>query len=62
MNHPLPKISLFVTCLVDQIMPEVGVSTVKLLRRAGYEVRFPPTRPAADSRFLTAAFRTRPAV
>src|ERR687883_148720 len=32
------KVSLFITCLVDQLWPEVGVSTVEVLRRAGCEV------------------------
>ena len=31
---------LFVTCLVDGFSPEVGVATVRLLERAGYEVAF----------------------
>ena len=35
------KASLFVTCIVDQIYPEVGVSVVRLLRRLGVEVDFP---------------------
>lgn len=32
---------LFVTCLVDGFAPGVGVATVELLERAGYEVAFP---------------------
>lgn len=32
---------LFVTCLVDGFSPGVGVATVRLLERAGYEVAFP---------------------
>ena len=32
------RVALCVTCLVDQVVPEVGVATVQLLRRAGYEV------------------------
>ena len=35
------KVSLFVTCIVDQLYPEVGVSVVRLLRRLGVEVDFP---------------------
>jgi L-lactate dehydrogenase complex protein LldE len=35
------KVSLFITCLVDQFFPEVGVSVVRLLRRLGVEVDFP---------------------
>lgn len=34
------KVALFVTCLVDQLYPNVGVSTVDVLRRAGCEVVF----------------------
>ncbi len=34
------KVSLFVTCLVDQLWTSVGVSSVKVLRRVGCEVEF----------------------
>lgn len=34
------KVSLFITCLVDQLCPNVGVATVAVLRRAGCEVVF----------------------
>jgi L-lactate dehydrogenase complex protein LldE len=34
------RVSLFITCLVDQLWPEIGVSTVEVLRRAGCEVVF----------------------
>ncbi|HJM56353.1 MAG: Fe-S oxidoreductase [Planctomycetes bacterium] len=36
------KVSLFVSCLVDTIAPQVGVATVELLRRAGCTVDFDP--------------------
>lgn len=36
------RVSLFATCLVDMFAPEVGVSTVRLLRRLGCDVDFPP--------------------
>ncbi|HCP24062.1 MAG: (Fe-S)-binding protein [SAR202 cluster bacterium] len=32
---------LFVTCIIDQLYPEVGVSVVKVLRRLGVNVGFP---------------------
>jgi L-lactate dehydrogenase complex protein LldE len=35
------KVSLLVTCLGDALFPDVGVATVKLLRRLGVEVDFP---------------------
>src|SRR3954465_15060259 len=33
--------ALFVTCLVDLVVPEVGVATARVLQRAGHEVVFP---------------------
>jgi L-lactate dehydrogenase complex protein LldE len=34
------KVALFITCLVDQLCPNVGVATVEVLERAGCEVSF----------------------
>ena len=34
------RVSLFITCLVDQLWPSVGASAVEVLRRAGCEVVF----------------------
>ena len=42
MSQPPPvRASLFVTCIIDQVYPEVGVSVVRVLRRHGVEVDFP---------------------
>ena len=35
------RVFLFVPCFVDQLLPEVAVDTVKVLRRIGCEVAFP---------------------
>lgn len=35
------KVSLLVTCLGDALFPEVGMATVKVLRRLGVDVDFP---------------------
>jgi L-lactate dehydrogenase complex protein LldE len=35
------RVSLFITCLVDQFFPHVGESMVRLLHRYGVEVDFP---------------------
>jgi L-lactate dehydrogenase complex protein LldE len=35
------KVSLLITCLGDALFPEVGVATVRLLRRLGVAVDFP---------------------
>ena len=34
------QVSLFITCLIDQLWPEIGTSAVAVLRRAGCEVIF----------------------
>jgi L-lactate dehydrogenase complex protein LldE len=35
------NVNLFVTCLVDQFFPEVGIDILKVLQRAGIKVHFP---------------------
>jgi L-lactate dehydrogenase complex protein LldE len=35
------KVSLFVPCFVDQLLPQVAIDTVKVLRRVGCEVEYP---------------------
>ncbi|MGH9341885.1 MAG: (Fe-S)-binding protein [Acidobacteriota bacterium] len=54
------KVSLFVTCLVDQLFPQVGLSTVRVLERLGVEVDFDPGQtccgqPAFNSGFTDEA-------
>lgn len=51
------RVALFVTCLVDQVLPEVGVATVRLLRRAGYEVDFPQSQTCCGQPFFNSGFR-----
>lgn len=34
------KVSIFITCIVDQMFPEVGVAMVEVLRRLGVEALF----------------------
>ena len=35
------RVALFVTCLADQLFPELGVASVKLMRHLGIEMEFP---------------------
>jgi L-lactate dehydrogenase complex protein LldE len=35
------RVSLFVTCIVDQVFPQVGIAITRLLERLGYQVDFP---------------------
>jgi len=51
------RVALFVTCLVDQIMPDVGVATVRLLRRAGFSVDFPEAQTCCGQPFFNSGFR-----
>ena len=49
-------VSLFVTCIVDQLFPSVGMAMAEVLERAGYEVDFPEAQtccgqPAFNSGF-----------
>ncbi len=37
----MPRVSLFVTCIVDQLFPRVGIAMADVLERLGYEVDFP---------------------
>jgi len=50
------KIALFVTCLVDQMFPEVGVAAVRLLRRGGYQVEFPMQQTCCGQPFSNSGF------
>ena len=56
------KVSLFVTCLIDQLWPSVGTSAVEVLRRAGCEVVFDERQtccgqPAFDTGYRAEARR-----
>jgi L-lactate dehydrogenase complex protein LldE len=35
------RVSLFVTCIVDQVFPKVGLAMADVLERLGYQVEFP---------------------
>ena len=35
------RVSLFVTCIVDQVFPQVGIAITEVLERLGYQVDFP---------------------
>jgi L-lactate dehydrogenase complex protein LldE len=54
------KVSLFVTCLVDQLWTSIGVSSVEVLRRVGCEVEFDQSQtccaqPAFNTGYLKEA-------
>ena len=56
----MPKISIFVTCIVDQLFPRVGTAMAEVLERAGCEVEFREDQtccgqPAFNSGFVEEA-------
>jgi L-lactate dehydrogenase complex protein LldE len=51
------RVALCVTCLVDQLYPEIGVATVKILRRAGCQVDFPAEQTCCGQPFFNSGFR-----
>lgn len=51
-----PTIGLFVTCVVDQIMPEIGIATVRLLRRTGVQIAFPMAQTCCGQPFFNSGF------
>jgi len=56
-DSPPTRVALFVTCMVDMIYPDVGVSTVELLERNGVEVLFPEEQTCCGQPAFNAGFR-----
>ncbi len=51
------RVSLFVTCIVDQFFPEVGLATVEVLERLGYEVDFPERQTCCGQPAFNSGYR-----
>lgn len=56
MDEP-QRVALCVTCIVDQLMPEIGQATVKVLQRAGFQVDFPEQQTCCGQPFFNSGFR-----
>ncbi|MFQ6027513.1 MAG: (Fe-S)-binding protein [Dehalococcoidia bacterium] len=50
------RASLFVTCIVDQLYPQVGVSVVRVLRRLGVAVDFPSSQTCCGQPLYNSGF------
>src|SRR5207237_1033759 len=50
------RVSLMITCLGDALFPDVGVATVKLLRRLGINVHFPPAQTCCGQPHFNSGF------
>jgi L-lactate dehydrogenase complex protein LldE len=56
LSEATKTVSLFVTCLVDRVLPEVGIATVQLLERLGFEVDFPAAQTCCGQPFFNSGF------
>jgi L-lactate dehydrogenase complex protein LldE len=50
------RLALFVTCLVDTLLPQVGQATVRFLARLGCEVAFPAGQTCCGQMHLNAGY------
>jgi L-lactate dehydrogenase complex protein LldE len=50
------KISLMVTCLADNLWPDAGIATVKLLRHLGHSVEFPAAQTCCGQPLYNSGF------
>jgi L-lactate dehydrogenase complex protein LldE len=50
----VPRVALFVTCIVDQMFPEIGRASVALLEAAGVTPEFPPAQTCCGQPALSA--------
>ena len=50
----MPRVALFVTCVVDTITPDTGVAAVRLLEAAGCTVEFPAAQTCCGQPAVTA--------
>lgn len=55
-EHQQTTAALFATCIVDQFYPQVGVSVVRVLRRLGVDLSFPPDQTCCGQPLYNAGF------
>lgn len=53
----MAKVSLFVTCIVDQVFPSVGVAMADILEKLGYEVDFPEAQTCCGQPAFNSGYR-----
>src|SRR5262249_62414418 len=52
-----PRVSLFVTCLVDQLFPQIGLAMADVLERLGYEIDFPEAQTCCGQPAFNSGYR-----
>jgi len=53
----MSRVSLFVTCIVDQLFPKVGIAMAEVLERAGFEVDFPEEQTCCGQPAFNTGYR-----
>jgi len=51
------RVSLFVTCMVDQLFPKVGMAMTGVLERLGYQVDFPESQTCCGQPAFNSGYR-----
>ncbi|MDR3702559.1 MAG: (Fe-S)-binding protein [Candidatus Sulfopaludibacter sp.] len=51
------RVSLFVTCMVDQLFPKVGLAMADVLERLGYQVDFPEAQTCCGQPAFNSGYR-----
>ncbi len=51
------RVSLFVTCIVDQVFPQVGIAMTQVLERLGYQVDFPSAQTCCAQPAFNSGYR-----
>jgi L-lactate dehydrogenase complex protein LldE len=51
------RVSLFVTCMVDQLFPKVGIAMADVIERLGYEVDFPEDQTCCGQPAFNSGYR-----
>ena len=51
------RVSLFVTCMVDQLFPKVGMAMADVLERLGYTVDFPEEQTCCGQPAYNSGYR-----
>ena len=53
----MQRVTLFVTCIVDQLFPKVGLAMADVLERLGYQIDFPEAQTCCGQPAFNSGFR-----
>jgi L-lactate dehydrogenase complex protein LldE len=52
-----PRVSIFVTCIVDQLFPETGMAMATVIERLGFQVEFPEAQTCCGQPAFNSGYR-----